>query len=104
MVVDSAYLERYSVGGTPAGQVPAWATSAETIVDLATACEIDPDGLAATVEEFNLNAAEGRDQLFARGESVADRYLGDARQPHPCLAPLTRRAHSRRTFRCPCTP
>ena len=33
-------------------------------------------------------AADGRDPLFHRGETAADRYLGDPRQPHPCLAPL----------------
>ena len=89
LVVDAAYVSRYSIGGTPAGQVPSWATSAGTLADLATACGLDPDGLTATVAEFNRHAANGRDPLFHRGESAQDRYLGDARQPHPCLAPLT---------------
>ena len=30
MVVDSAYVSRYSIGGTPVGQVPSWAVSAAT--------------------------------------------------------------------------
>ena len=88
LVVDTAYVSRYSIGGTPAGQIPTWATSAGTLADLATACGIDPDGLTATVAEFNRHAADGRDPVFHRGQSAQDRYLGDPRQPHPNLAPL----------------
>jgi 3-oxosteroid 1-dehydrogenase len=89
LVVDSGYLSRYSIGGVPVGQVPAWATSAATVEELAEALGLDPFALAQTVMEFNKDAADGRDALFHRGETAADRYLGDARQPHPCLAPLT---------------
>ena len=88
LVFDSGYLARYSIGGTPAGQVPSWAVSAGTIEALAQSCGIDPAGLADTITEFNKFAADGHDPLFSRGASAADRYLGDPRQPHPCLAPL----------------
>jgi len=88
LVVDSEYISRYSIGGTPVGRVPAWAISAATIEELAQALGIDPFALAGTVAEFNKFAVDGRDPLFHRGESAADRYLGDPRQPHPCLAPL----------------
>jgi 3-oxosteroid 1-dehydrogenase len=88
LVVDSGYVARYAIGGTPAGQVPPWATSAGSLADLAAACGIDDDGLVATVAEFNRHAVHGRDPLFHRGESAQDRHLGDPRQPHPCVAPL----------------
>ena len=88
LVVDSGYLARYSIGGNPVGRVPSWAISAATIEELARSCGIDPTGLAETVTEFNTFAADGHDPLFGRGASAADRYLGDQRQPHPCLAPL----------------
>lgn len=88
LVVDSGYVERYSIGGTPAGRVPDWAVSGRTVEELAQALGIDPFALAQTVAEFNKDAADGRDPLFHRGESAADRYLGDPRMPHPCLAPL----------------
>jgi 3-oxosteroid 1-dehydrogenase len=88
LVVDSGYLSRYSIGGTPVGQVPAWAVSGSTVEELAQALGIDPFALAQTVAEFNKFAADGHDPLFHRGETAADRYLGDARRPHPCLAPL----------------
>jgi 3-oxosteroid 1-dehydrogenase len=87
MVVDSAYAARYAIGGVRG--VPAWATTADTPAELAVACGIDPSGLTATLEEFNRHAADGRDPAFGRGASAQDRHLGDARQPHPCLAPLT---------------
>lgn len=87
LAFDSAYIARYSIGGTPVGQVPSWAVSADTIEQLARACGIDQQ-LSDTVTEFNKYAADGHDPLFGRGDSVADRYLGDARRPHPCLAPL----------------
>jgi 3-oxosteroid 1-dehydrogenase len=89
LVVDSGYVARYSIGGTPVGQVPSWAVSGGTVEELAQACGIDPSGLADTVTEFNKFAGDGHDPLFGRGASAADRYLGDARQPHPCLAALT---------------
>ncbi|WP_395729618.1 FAD-dependent oxidoreductase [Nakamurella sp.] len=88
LVVDSGYLSRYSIGGVPVGQVPAWAVSGASVEELAGALGIDPFALAATVTEFNKFAADGRDPLFHRGVSAADRYLGDPRQPHPCLGPL----------------
>ena len=89
LVVDSGYVSRYSIGGTPAGRVPSWATSAATLAHLAALCGIDAEGLIDTVASFNRDAADGRDPVFARGASAQDRYLGDARQPHPCLAPLS---------------
>ena len=89
LVFDSGYLARYSIGGTPVGTVPYWAVSANTIAELAEACGIDAPGLSDTVAEFNKFAADGHDPLFRRGASAADRYLGDPRQPHPCLAALT---------------
>jgi 3-oxosteroid 1-dehydrogenase len=87
MVVDSAYVARYPIGGAPG--VPSWATSADDLAGLARACGIDADGLVATVGEFNRHAADGSDPVFGRGASAADRYLGDPRAPHPVLAPLT---------------
>lgn len=88
LVVDSGYISRYSIGGAPVGEVPAWAVSGATVEELAEALGIDASALAQTVVEFNKYAADGQDPLFHRGATEADRYLGDPRQPHPCLAPL----------------
>ena len=88
LVVDSSYISRYSIGGTTVGQVPSWAVTANTVQELAQACGIDEAGLTETVADFNKFAADGHDPVFGRGDSAADRYLGDPRQPHPCLAAL----------------
>ena len=50
---------------------------------------VDPKGLKATVEKFNGYAHAGKDPDFKRGDSLFDRYYGDANvTPNPCLAPL----------------
>jgi 3-oxosteroid 1-dehydrogenase len=60
-----------------------------TLEDLARICQIDPAGLAATVEHFNQNAEKGIDPDYGRGESAYNRALGDPnRRVHPCLGPI----------------
>ncbi len=90
MVVDGRYLARYPIAGRPVGAPPPWAETAGTLDELARRCGIDPEGLLATVAEFNRHAAEGIDPHFDRGAAAADRYLGDpTNEPNPCLAPVT---------------
>lgn len=61
-------------------------TRARSIEGLADAAGIDRRGLLDTVARMNEYATTGRDLEFQRGESVYDRYYGDARiQPNPCL-------------------
>jgi succinate dehydrogenase/fumarate reductase flavoprotein subunit len=60
-----------------------------TIEELAAECGIDPQGLAATVAEFNENARQGLDPDFDRGASEFNRYGGDAKNtPNPSLRGL----------------
>lgn len=62
-----------------------------TLADLARACGIAPERLAATVASFNHHAAQGRDPAFRRGESAYNRVQGDPdHAPNPSLAPLER--------------
>jgi 3-oxosteroid 1-dehydrogenase len=52
-------------------------------------CDIDPEGLTETVERFNVNAAQGADPEYGRGESAYNRALGDPNhRVHPCLGPI----------------
>ena len=62
---------------------------AATLRELAEACDIDADGLIATVERYNQFARKGEDPDFHRGESVYDNYYGDASvKPNPNLLPI----------------
>jgi succinate dehydrogenase/fumarate reductase flavoprotein subunit len=64
---------------------------ADTLEELARCCGIDPDGLRATVAEFNADARQGEDRRFGRGSTPFNRYGGDPEAgPNPSLAPLER--------------
>lgn len=52
----------------PGQPTPDWVPVADSIRELAGKIGLDPDALEATVEEFNANAAEGKDPLFRRHE------------------------------------
>jgi 3-oxosteroid 1-dehydrogenase len=95
LIFDDRYRKRYAHVRSSPGRFPrellksgrlkqAW-----TIEDLARMCGIDPEGLAATLERFNANAALGVDPDYGRGESAYNRALGDPnRKVHPCLGPI----------------
>lgn len=89
LVFDHAFASTYPIAGSTPGAAPAWATTAETLEDLAASIGVDPVGLVETVAEFNEHAAVGDDPVFGRGQRPEDRFLGDASHaPNPCLAPL----------------
>ena len=57
-----------------------------TLADLAQAAGIDPEGLEATVREYNAGARTGEDRQFGRGTTAFNRYLADPdQQPNPIL-------------------
>jgi 3-oxosteroid 1-dehydrogenase len=99
-VFDSRYRERYPCGPILQGsQQPDWALpkafrngylrKAATLQGLAAELGIDAERLAATVAKLNEYARSGKDLDFHRGETVFDRYYGDADvEPNPCLAPI----------------
>lgn len=62
-----------------------------TIEELARATGIDPIGLRATVQRYNIDARKGVDSQFGRGERILNRFNGDPEQkPNPCMAPLSK--------------
>ncbi|MEX2293856.1 MAG: FAD-binding protein [Acidimicrobiales bacterium] len=95
LIFDDRYRKRYAHLRSSPGRFPrkllesgnlkqAW-----TLQDLARLCDIDADGLTATVERFNEHAAQGNDPDYGRGDSAYNRSLGDPNHKvHPCLGPI----------------
>src|SRR5262249_51257382 len=60
-----------------------------SIPALADRLGIDREPLSLTVERYNAFAATGTDEQFGRGDSVLNRFNGDAaNKPNPCLRPV----------------
>ena len=77
-VFDQNFWEKYGLFGTPpGGEVPEYIHRAGSLSALAATIGVDEVGLLKTVDEFNPEAAAGRDPWFGRGEALFDRYFGD---------------------------
>lgn len=89
VVGDAQYRARYPLAGAGPDQPwPDGVTVADTLADLADQVGLDPDGLTATVEEFNRDATVGRDRQYRRGETAYERALGDPDALHPNLGTI----------------
>jgi 3-oxosteroid 1-dehydrogenase len=85
MIFDGQYARKYMVAGTmPGAKKPQawfdeqWLKTANSLVDLAGQCGIDPAKLVATAERFNGFVGNGIDEDFGRGGSAYGRFLGDS--------------------------
>jgi succinate dehydrogenase/fumarate reductase flavoprotein subunit len=99
LVCDHAFIRHYGLGAVKPAPMPlspmlgnGYLLRGRTLADLARACGIDADGLQAAVQRYNTQAAAGRDDDFAKGETAYNRIQGDAApgHPNPCMAPLER--------------
>ncbi len=98
LICDHAFQRRYPFGMSKPFPVPVWPylrsgylKRGRTLAELAGVCGIDAAGLAATVEDFNRYAREGRDPAFGRGSTPFNRGSGDPdHRPNPSLAPIER--------------
>ena len=96
LIADLTFVRRYGLGRVRPWPFPhaAWLANGylrrgATIADLAREAGISPEGLAATVEAFNDDAASGLDSQFRRGESAYNRIQGEAGGgPNLCVAPI----------------
>ncbi len=93
-IFDGVYRSLYPIAGVAVdAEIPGWIKQADTLEELAALINVDPAGLAATVERFNEFAAQGLDPDFKRGVSAYDQFNGGDRTrtdiANPCLAPLT---------------
>lgn len=90
VIGDAQYRARYPLAGAgPEQPWPEGVTVADTLAGLSEELGIDPEGLTATVEEFNHDAGAGRDRQYRRGETAYERTLGDPDAPHPNLGTIT---------------
>ncbi|AXJ09128.1 FAD-dependent oxidoreductase [Arthrobacter sp. PM3] len=95
-IADAEFVRKFPLGMAKPLPVPlfpylrsGYLKKGNTLEELAVACGIDPDTLAATVAEFNRNARNGEDPDFGRGASAFNRYGGDPKNtPNPSLRPL----------------
>jgi 3-oxosteroid 1-dehydrogenase len=96
LIFDDRYRKRYAHVRSHPGYFPKEMLEsgklkrAPTLAALAEACGIDADGLAETIDHFNVHAREGRDPEYGRGESAYNRSLGDPhrRLPNPAVGPI----------------
>ncbi|TDF82019.1 FAD-dependent oxidoreductase [Pseudomonas sp. H9] len=96
LICSHAFQRRYGLGMSRPFPLPVqpfirsgYLKTGHTIEALATACGIDPQGLSATLAEYNRHARNGEDPLFGRGSTLYNRKQGDALHgPNPCVAPI----------------
>ncbi|HTN80867.1 MAG TPA: FAD-dependent oxidoreductase [Acidimicrobiales bacterium] len=80
LVFDQTYVDKYGfrvASGIEAHGVPKWVIRGDTPAALADRLAIDPDGLTATIRDWNAQCAQGNDPDFGRGDSAFDRWWGD---------------------------
>ncbi|WP_248760394.1 FAD-dependent oxidoreductase [Pseudarthrobacter sp. SSS035] len=95
-IADAAFVRKFPLGMAKPLPMPlfpylrsGYLKKGNTLEELAAACSIDTQALAATVAEFNENARRGIDPEFDRGASEFNRYGGDlTNTPNPSLRPL----------------
>jgi 3-oxosteroid 1-dehydrogenase len=96
LIFDDRYRKRYAHVRSHPGHFPkemlesGKLKKAPTLAALAELCGIDPDGLAETIDHFNVHARDGRDPEYGRGESAYNRSLGDPNRklPNPAVGPI----------------
>ena len=81
IVFDDQHVKRYGfLGVLPGDEVPDWFHPSRDLDELGATTGIDPEGLAATIADWNHNVAGSDapvDPEFGRGASSYDGYWGD---------------------------
>ena len=98
LVCTREFQRRYGLGVSRPAPLPVgsfirsgYLKTGRSLAELARNCGIDPQGLEATIAEYNAHAKRGEDPMFGRGSTIYNRYQGDPRvTPNPCVAPIER--------------
>ena len=91
-IMDELARKKFGIAYHYGDDIPEYAVQADTLAELAEKLGVDPEGLEATVAEFNANAEQLVDPKFHRGESAYDRMWNQkstGEGPEETLAPLT---------------
>lgn len=96
LVCDADFLKRYGLGlvrpqarGIGRFIDCGYLKRAQSVAELAGVIGVPAAELERTVAQMNRAAETGVDEVFNRGASAYDRYLGDAaHKPNPCLGPV----------------
>ena len=96
LICDARFLRAYGMGlvrpGGPSLKrflEAGYLKQGPTIAALASQIGVPAEALAASAAQMNEAARTGVDDLFGRGGSAYDRYLGDpVHGPNPCLGPI----------------
>jgi hypothetical protein len=97
-IADRTHQHKYGMGMALPWPYPIWRLlqqgyliKARSITELASKIGVPDDSLEATVAQYNDFARSGRDLEYQRGESVYDKFYGDAQsKPNPSLQPCER--------------
>ena len=94
MIFDSQAKEKYPIGPIMCDQdwPEGFGAKADTLAELAEKIGVDPQGLEATVADFNPNAEKGVDPEFGRGTHLWSEWMcGDPNhKPNPNLGTLAK--------------
>jgi succinate dehydrogenase/fumarate reductase flavoprotein subunit len=96
LICDALAMKRYGLGLARPAPVnndalvsAGYLRRADSLTQLAQQLGIDAATLNETVARYNLDAAQGHDQAFAKGGNSYNRAMGDpGHQPNACNAPL----------------
>ncbi|MFF2732694.1 FAD-dependent oxidoreductase [Streptomyces sp. NPDC058008] len=96
IVADRKAMRTYGIGYAKPWPLPAWyyrkvgyLIQGSSVADLASRIDVPAEALRRTLEEFNADAALGRDTRFKRGSNWFHHFKGDMEhKPNPNLAPI----------------
>lgn len=96
LICDRPTIRKYGLGYAKPAPVPTglfvrngYLQTGRTLAVLASACGISPEGLEATVRDYNADARKGEDPAYGRGSTSFNRYLADPdHKPNPCVGPI----------------
>lgn len=97
LVCDQKTLKRFGLGYVRPWPIPfahwvrrGYLKKADTLSELARACDIDSEAFIDTIETCNKYAKDGVDPVFGKGSTPYNKKMGDASQPeNPCIGSVS---------------